>query len=448
MIEKPNILYLHSHDTGRWISPYGYAVRTPNLQRFAEQGVLFRNAHCAAPTCSPSRAALLTGMTPHRTGMMGLAHIGFSLNDPKRLLTHALKSAGYATAIAGVTHVAAYTDRPGLGYDYWLNHRSPGEGDSEKTTAAACAFLRAPPTEPFFLDIGYNETHRLAHGWFSHNATGPIGDPRLARPMPHLPDRPAIRADSADFAEAAHRLDNYYGQVLAALDASGAADRTLIICTTDHGPAFPGAKCNVTDAGTGVLLILRGPHGFSGGKVFESMVSHLDIFPTLCDLIGLDADSLDGQSLLPLLRGEKEELHDALFAEVNYHVCYEPQRSVRTSRWKYIRRFDDRQSEVAPNIDDSISKLDLFRRGWHRRPRPKEMLFDLIFDPTESHNLAPDPAAQPILQEMRARLAAWMRQTADPLLHGPVPLPPGAIPADPAAYSPDGGPWPADLVRW
>ena len=77
----PNILYLHSHDTGRYIQPYGHPVPTPNIQRLADQGVLFRKAFCAAPTCSASRACLLTGQYGHNNGMLGLAHRGWSLND-------------------------------------------------------------------------------------------------------------------------------------------------------------------------------------------------------------------------------------------------------------------------------------------------------------------------------------------------------------------------------
>src|SRR5512135_3826978 len=78
---RPNILYVHSHDTGRYVQPYGHAISTPHLQRLAEGGVLFRKAFCAAPTCSPSRASLLTGQHAHNSGMLGLAHRGFSLND-------------------------------------------------------------------------------------------------------------------------------------------------------------------------------------------------------------------------------------------------------------------------------------------------------------------------------------------------------------------------------
>ena len=88
---KPNILYIHSHDSGRYLQPYGYDIPTPNLQRLAEQGVLFRRAYCAAPTCSPSRAALLTGQSPHNAGMLGLANRHFILSDFRQHIIHTLR---------------------------------------------------------------------------------------------------------------------------------------------------------------------------------------------------------------------------------------------------------------------------------------------------------------------------------------------------------------------
>ena len=104
-MSHPNILYIHSHDTGRYIQPFGHAMPTPNFQRLAEQGILFRQAFCANPTCSPSRAALLTGQWPHSCGMLGLAHRGFRLNDYSHHLVHTLKKAGYTTALSGFQHV-------------------------------------------------------------------------------------------------------------------------------------------------------------------------------------------------------------------------------------------------------------------------------------------------------------------------------------------------------
>ena len=114
-MKHPNILYIHSHDTGRYVQPYGYAIPTPSIQRLAEQGVLFRQAFCAAPTCSPSRAALLTGQCAHSSGMIGLAHRDFSLREPKQHLLHTLRTVGYESTLIGVQHVARAPEV--IGYD-------------------------------------------------------------------------------------------------------------------------------------------------------------------------------------------------------------------------------------------------------------------------------------------------------------------------------------------
>ena len=164
----PNILYIHSHDTGRYIQPLGRAVPTPNLQRLAEGGVLFRQAFCAAPVCSASRSALLTGQAPHSAGMIGLAHRGFRLNDYRQHLVQFLGAAGYHTALAGAQHEAP---APGtlIGYQEILPVRG---GQSADIAATAAAFLgnspalRAPGgelTQPFFLSVGFNDTHRVFH---------------------------------------------------------------------------------------------------------------------------------------------------------------------------------------------------------------------------------------------------------------------------------------------
>ena len=104
--DHPNILYIHSHDTGRYVQPYGHAISTPNIQRLAEQGILFRKAFCVAPTCSPSRAGLLTGQYAHCSGMLGLAHRGFSLNDYNQHIIHTLRKAGYYSVLIGEEHLS------------------------------------------------------------------------------------------------------------------------------------------------------------------------------------------------------------------------------------------------------------------------------------------------------------------------------------------------------
>ena len=132
---KPNILYIHSHDTGRYLQPYGHNIPTPNLQRLAEDGVLFRRAYCAAPTCSPSRAALLTGQSPHSAGMLGLANRNFILGDFSQHIIHTLKPAGYTAALAGIQHLAGSEIHGGaeeVGYDQVLTTER-----NEAHTAAA-----------------------------------------------------------------------------------------------------------------------------------------------------------------------------------------------------------------------------------------------------------------------------------------------------------------------
>ena len=129
---------------------------------------------------------------------------------------------------------------------------------------------------------------------------------------------------------------------------------------------------------------------------------------------------------MPLVRGEVERLHDAIFAEVTFHAAYEPQRAIRTERWKYIRRFDDYRYPVLANCDDSESKQLWIEAGWGQRTVPRERLYDLVLDPAEGDNLAADPDFREQLDELRSRLQSWMRETDDPLLDGPVAPPPGA----------------------
>ncbi len=426
MSKQPNIIYLHSHDTGRYVQPYGYGVPTPNIQRLAEGGILFRQAFCAAPTCSASRAALLTGQAAHSAGMTGLVNRGWQLHDYGQHLVHTLRSAGYHTVLAGLQHL--HRDRTQLGYDQIL---APEQGNRvAEIVPRALDFLSAPPAQPFFMDIGFFETHR-------EYPNAPTAASRYVRPPAPLPDTPATRQDMANFIEMAGELDRGVGLLLDALEQSGLAENTLVIQTTDHGLAFPAMKCNLTDHGTGVLLIMRGPGGFQGGQVSDALVSHIDIFPTLCDLLAIPApDWLQGRSLLPLIRGEQSEINEAIFAEVTYHAAYEPQRAVRTKQYKYIRRYTDQPTPVLPNCDDGLSKTLWIEQGWRTRPVAREQLYDLRFDPNEANNVLDAPAYAPILEEMRTRLNRWMQETDDPLLSGVPPRPAGAQLNDPTGLSP------------
>jgi arylsulfatase A-like enzyme len=135
------------------------------------------------------------------------------------------------------------------------------------------------------------------------------------------------------------------------------------------------------------------------------------------------------------VRGEAAAVNDVIFAEATWHAAYEPQRAVRTERWKYIRRFDERERPVLPNTDDGPSKDYLLRHGWGERSVPHEQLYDLVLDPGEASNLAAEPAARDVLAELRARLERWMEETDDPLLHGPLQPPSGVEVNDPDGLS-------------
>lgn len=415
-MNRPNIIYFHTHDTGRFVSPYGQAVPTPNLQRLAGDGVVFRQAYAAAPTCSPSRAALLTGQAPHSAGMLGLAHRGFSLHDNGQHLLHTLRAAGYHTAMVGQQHVSA--DPHTLGHDEVFD---TDDVRADWIVPPAEEFLARDHDRPFFLSVGLVETH-------IHEVDGqlfgyPPDDERWVAPAPTVADRETTRADMAGFHASARVADTALGRVLDALETAGLSENTLVIVTTDHGIPFPGMKGTLTDWGTGVMLILRGP-GFRGGRVCDALISQIDLFPTLCELLEIEVpDWVQGRSFLGVLDGG--EINEEVFGELTWHVAYDPQRSIRTHRWRYLERFATRARPTPANTDDSPSKDSWVEAGWPDRERTVAELYDLALDPNERENLAGRPAYAEIETELRQRLAAWMRRTDDPLLTGPVPAPDG-----------------------
>lgn len=424
---RPNILYLHSHDTGRYIQPYGYPVPTPNLQALAEEGVLFKTYFTTHPTSSASRASLLTGMYPHNNGMIGLAHRGFVLKDPHTHLNFTLKKYGYRSVLSGIQHEVAMKNEDfykGIGYDEFL-------GNPNVAHLKAAEWLDNVSDNPFFLSVGFSETHRK---YPMHK--NDINPDHLIPPEP-LPDFPEVREDMADFMESARILDEKMGTVLAALRRNGLEDNTLVICTTDHGIAFPTMKCNLYDEGIGIFMIIRGPSGFKGGKVINSMVSVIDIFPTICELLEIEKPEwMDGSSVMPLIREEKKEIREEIFSQVNYHASYEPIRAIRTKYYKYIRRFGDKKTPVLPNCDDGPSKKLWLDHGWKDMQMPGEELYDLVFDPNERNNLVTDRSKKDILNQMRNRLDKIMKETNDPMQHGFIVAPPDAVLNDPDDISP------------
>ena len=403
-----NIIYMHTHDSGRFLLPYGHLTPTPNLLDFAKESALFRHCYNAGPTCSPSRAALLTGSYPHVNGMLGLVHRGFSLKDNNMHLANFLKTKNYETALSGVQHEAR--NPKDLGYEIILGQKEGHDRDTGYALAAA-EYIKNKKDKPFFLSFGMFNTHRVY--------------PEVAEDIkqdyltpPHVMyDNEQNRQDTAGYMTSARIMDNCAGIVLNAVKEAGIEDDTIIIFTTDHGIAFPHMKCHLYDTGIGVAFILKYPGNKMAGKALDSLVSHIDAFPTLCDLCGLEKpDWLQGVSMLPLLNGETDKIRDEIFSEITYHASYEPTRCIRTDRYKLIRRFDYHGGIVPSNIDDGPSKQFLLKNGFMDKIVPREMLFDLYLDPVERENLIGDSRYLNIYNSLSSRLSKWMEDTNDPLV--------------------------------
>jgi len=425
-MKKPNIIYFHTHDSGRYVQPYGMGIQSPNIQKLSEEGVLFRNSHCACPTCSPSRAALLTGQYPHNNGMLGLSHRGWELNDKNKHLCNVLKQNGYETVLAGMQHVTKYREQ--LGYEIDLRQNMAGCYVKDVMPKVE-EYLQEKHVSPFFLSVGFTETHLKYLAAYKGEEKENIKKQtkewsKYIEVPPVLPDKKKIREEFADFQYDLLRVDDALGKIVNILKEKGIYDNTIIICTTDHGVALPRMKCTLTDQGTGVMLIIKGMDEMNGGKVIDAMVSHMDVFPTICEMIDIVKPNwLQGQTLIPLVKGQKEEIHNELFFEVTYHAGYEPKRAIRTNRWKYIKRFDEKQqAPVMANIDMSNSKQLWLDNNYQNKNLETEYLFDLYFDPIESCNLYNDPEYKEIKEELKNKLYQWMKQTEDPLLNGPIPL--------------------------
>ena len=379
----------------------------------------------------------MTGQSAHRNGMLGLAHRGFRLNDYNETLVQFLKSHGWSTHLSGVQHIAkppaAQVEE--IGYDEIL---CESDTDSVGITEAAENFLARQHDQPFFLDVGFFPPHRIGEGDFPTEL--PVPNDQYVRPPAHIPDNATTRKDFAAYMSSVSTFDQMLGRVIAAIDNNGLAEETLIIATTDHGIAFPGMKCRLTDHGLGVMLMLRGPGGFEGGKVSDAMTTHLDLFPTVCEVLNLAAPAkLEGRSLCALAEDPEQQLHEAIFAEVNVHAAYEPMRCVRTERWKYIRHFEPRDFVVLANCDNGDSKAYLCDHEWATHPPAKEELYDLFLDPMEGCNLVGEAEYAERLNAMRQSLTDWMGSTDDPLLQGALDLT-GKVVTDAKAYSPSGAP--------
>lgn len=423
-----NVIYINTHDSGRMLSPYGYDIPTENLKKLAEDSVVFTNAFCAGPTCSPSRAALLTGTFPHQNGMLGLAQRGFSLYNPEKHLANFLKNNGYNTCLCGIQHEYGWyldLEKNGLhnlGYNEILTTDSKSFKKEElhlwdrNNAVEVVKWLDNYNEEkPFLLSFGMHSTHRP----YPVEVAEFIDERYVVPPYP-ITNNEENRHDHAQYMTTAHYADENIKMIVDALKRNNLYENSIIIFTTDHGLALPFNKCNLTDTGIGVSLIMKVPNADSNGKVVDSLVSQIDVFPTLCELLNLNKpDYLEGKSFAEAFLDNKAFLDEYIFAEVNFHTSYEPVRCVRTKRYKYIKYYDETWNKVnLSNMDESVPKDFLMNNGLKEKIKYREGLFDLYYDPTERNNLADDIKYKEILKNLRKVLLEKQIKTDDPILKG------------------------------
>ncbi|WP_168120454.1 sulfatase [Paenibacillus sp. HB172176] len=413
-----NIIYMNTHDTGTFIQPYGAPAASPNLMKVAEESVIFRHAFCAGPSCSPSRSALLTGMSPHSCGMLGLSHRGFQLHDYGTHLAHFLLQNGYETILCGFQHEAPSPELLGYTTVRSSNHPDEISGEGFKSwdlnnARMATEEIGKSRNKPFFLSFGLMNTHRPFPA-----IDGDVNPDFVSPPHPVFNNR-MNREDTAALMTSVGVVDECVGMIWEALRKSRKDEDTLLIFTTDHGISFPRMKCHLYDAGIGVALMLRMPGGKNGGNAVDGLVSQIDLFPTICELAGLDKpDWLEGRSMLPLIEGSAETIRSEIFAETAFHIAYEPARCIRTERYKLIKFFEDHGRWVHIGGDGGESEQFAIEHGILEEERADEMLFDLFLDPVERVNLVHQARYRAIYDDLSQRLDSWMKKTNDPLLSG------------------------------
>ncbi len=428
--QRPSILYCLGDDYA-WphAGVYGdKVVRTPGFDRVAREGVLFNRAFCAAPSCTPSRAAMLTGQAPHRLAEGGNLH-GF-LPARFKVYPDLLEESGYRVGFTRKGWGPGNVEAGG-------RKRNP----AGPSFASLEAFLRdTPEARPFCFWFGSNDPHRPYEPGAGLKSGLKLEDVRVP---PIWPDTREVRSDILDYYFEVERFDREVGEMLKLLENSGRSENTIVVISGDNGWPFPRAKANLYDAGTHQPLAVRWPARVGGGRVLDDFINLADLAPTFLEAAGLEPlPEMTGRSLLGLLTGrEKPGRRTRTFVERERHANVRkgdlsyPSRAIRTGKYLYIRNFrPDRWPAGDPELyiavgpygdcDGSPTKDFILA---HRNEetcarsyelcfarRPAEELYDLARDPYEMTNVADKPGCSAARKELRAELDGWMRDTADP----------------------------------
>lgn len=412
-----------THDTGRYLGCYGHNdVHSPELDQLAENGVQFNEYYCPAPQCSPSRGSILSGKYPHNNGLIGLAHLDFTISEETKLLPHYFSEGGYETALIGFSHetigeedFGVYSSKEKLGYEKYIGvegSRSPEVADK------AIDYLKEKAAtkdgKPFYANIGFWETHRTFDEYEEMKANA--NDIEVPD---YLPDTPQIREDLALFHGSIKVLDEAVGRVMRALRDLELDQNTIVVFTTDHGIAFPRAKGTFKTAGLETALLMSGPM-FKKGRKLDQLLCNVDMLPTLIELAGLDIpDGIDGTSFKHLLLDEEGTDRDSFFCELTWHDKYHPMRGIRTAQYQYVKNLRKGPKIYMP-VDIHRSPSGPAVQDEYYVPNEPEELYDVVKDPYQDNNLASNPEYATVLADLREKVLHWMEQTDDPLLKGDV----------------------------
>ncbi len=430
--KRPNILLALADD---WSWPHAgvsgdTALQTPNFDRIASEGVLFENAYATAPSCTPSRAALLTGR--YHWELEQGANLWGTLPAKFPVYPDLLEAVGY--------HV-------GFSRKGWGPGRIKPGGRSRNPAGPRYRsfnhFLRArPKNAPFCFWFGSHDPHRYYGPRSRLNRTCESGS---VEPPACLPDEEAIRKDLCRYYYEVGRFDREVGELMNTLEEIGELENTLVVVTSDNGMPFPRCKANLYDTGTRVPFAVRWGRSIGAGRTVSEFVSLCDLAPTFLELAGAPTpDEMSGSSLMPLLRGDlfnwDSDSRDHVLTGRERHIWAQgdtptgyPSRAIRTHEFLYIRNFEPTRWPVGDppgyrDIDRSPTKRYMLRNRQNpdvRRlfklafaKRPAEELYDLKRDPAQLHNVAEEDGYRDTRQKLAKQLVHRLVETNDPRVMG------------------------------
>ncbi len=414
----PNFIVFIADDAA-WndCGPYGNTViKTPNINKLAEDGMVFDNAFLTASSCSPSRCSILTGRYPHSTGA---PELHMPLPDDQVLFAGELQKAGYYNVVAGKYHIG----QPRAEFDSIYGGGPSGCENWIK------AMENRPKNKPFFMWLAAMDPHRP----YQSGIIPEPHDPAKVIVPPYLPDTDSTRKDLALYYDEISRLDSYLGKVMQLLKEQGVDENTLVIYMTDNGRPFPRAKTRLYDSGIKTPFIVRWPDKVKKART-SALISSIDIAPTLCELAGLNSSAtFQGLSFVPVLLDPSAKIRDYIAGEHNWHDYQAFERAIRNEKFLYIRNsFPELNASPPADAVGSLTyqkMINMYKAGKLNEeqldcfiaPRQEEELYDVVNDPYQFDNLAGDPDYEDNLSKMRSKLDEWIIQYSDTIPENPTP---------------------------